>query len=177
MSDETTVELVAFPGLFDETGERVLIQKVAEMKTFNPELHEKILVSDFADKAMFKRWEKDFGKVPHPNLIDPETGKGRKFKSAEELEGYNPKIHKSIKRADFEDEAVFLEYQADALEARAAILRQQAEETRKLGSVAQRVRAKKLLAFQTQIEKITSELEGEGCDIEALLAATEELDS
>jgi hypothetical protein len=60
------------------------------------------------------------------------------------------------------------------MEYKAAEFKEKAEESRKLGSGAQRSKARRLVKLQEQIAELTKTLGASGIDVEALLAAARE---
>jgi len=86
---------------------------------------------------------------------------------------FDPKKHKPLKRKDFKDESVFLLSRAAELEKKAAWYRTEAENVKKLGSVKDRVKAKRLLAMQKRMQELQASLAAEGVDVAALLGTLE----
>ena len=84
---------------------------------------------------------------------------------------FDPKRHKGLDRKQFAEEHVFFSLQADRLEAAAVKMRERAEESKKLGNVKDRTRAKKLLAAQKRLEALKAEMISEGVDVDDLLAS------
>lgn len=87
---------------------------------------------------------------------------------------HDPKVHKPLTRKDFADEAVFYDVQADRLERQAKKFRDKAAETRTLGNVKERVKAKKLIAAMKRMEDMKAELVASGVDLEALMKSLQE---
>lgn len=85
-------------------------------------------------------------------------------------EGYSPKKHLPLKKADFKNEWEFYDWRADRAEAQAAKFRKEAEQSKTLGSSKDRAKKKQLLSLVKKIEALKSDLEGEGNDVAALLA-------
>lgn len=83
---------------------------------------------------------------------------------------YNPKIHKPLKRGDFQDETLWFELTADALEKKAKRLRAKAEELKKFGG-KDRVKAKKLLAMQKRFLEFKKSLASSGLNVDEILAS------
>jgi hypothetical protein len=82
---------------------------------------------------------------------------------------FDPKKHKPLRKIDFIDEPAFLDFRADELELKVAKLRQQASDSRKLGSVQDRARAKKLRAMMSKMDELRTQLESQGIDVDELL--------
>lgn len=105
----------------------------------------------------------------HPATLD-EEGKPRKRLDAVPAD-FNPKIHKPLGRKNYKDEGAWLEAKATELEKKAKDLRIEAENSRKLGNVADRANVKRLLAMQKRAQDLAAELLAQGIDVNALLAA------
>lgn len=74
-------------------------------------------------------------------------------------------------KKDFATDAAFFEYKTKGLEAQAANFRTLAENAKKLGSAAERGKAKKLVKLQEQMAELSKQLAAQGVDVDALLAA------
>ena len=107
-------------------------------------------------------------RVPHPALFN---AAGEAVKLTSIPADFDPKLHKPLKRKDFESEAAFMRMQADEFEARAKRLRVEAEQAEKLGNTKDRAKAKKLLGMQKRIEELKAEMSKDGFDIDQLLAS------
>ncbi len=83
---------------------------------------------------------------------------------------FDSKLNKPLKRKDFADESLFLLSKADEYDRRAKALRQEAEESKKLGSIKDRAKAKQLLKMQKRMKEMTDAMAAEGIDVAALLA-------
>lgn len=81
------------------------------------------------------------------------------------------KTMRGLSKKDFATDAAFFEYKAKGLEAQAANFRVLAENARKLGSSAERNKAKKLVKLQEQMAELSKQLAAQGIDVNALLAA------
>ena len=111
----------------------------------------------------------------YPALVDPANPDGYEPLTVVP-ENWDPKVHKGILRKHFAEDDVFFDWRASRLEKQAASYRQQAEESRKLGSMKGRVKAKKLLSMQKRIADLKASLAAEGVDVAALLASIEPAD-
>lgn len=111
------------------------------------------------------------GKVLYPALVGPKDAEGKDtiIPLKEVPKDWDPKAHKGLRRKDFSDEALFWDWRADRMELQVKKIRAHAEELRKLGTVKDRSRAKKLLSMQKRIADLKAQLEGEGVDVDALL--------
>lgn len=114
-------------------------------------------------------------KVLHPALEPNDEGKPTK-KLTEVPSDFDPKLHKPLKKGDFENEAVFMRMKADELEAKAKKLREDAEVVEKLGNKADRAKAKKLRAMQEKMTDLRKQLEEQGIDVDELLGDDDEED-
>lgn len=112
------------------------------------------------------------GRELYPGLVGPKDDDGNPttVQLKEVPKDWDPQKHKGLRRKDFADDALFFDWRADRLELQAKGYRQQAEEFRKLGSVKDRARAKKLLSMQKRIEDLKQQLAGEGVNVNELLA-------
>jgi hypothetical protein len=108
-------------------------------------------------------------KVDFPGLFVGE-GNDRDYQKLDAMPvGFDAKLHKPLKKKDFKDEPLFLEYQATLLDAKAAGLRSQAEKLRAVGSTASSAKAKTLVKMQARMAELMAALKAEGMDVEALL--------
>lgn len=87
---------------------------------------------------------------------------------------FNPRKHLPLKKADFKDEWTYFEYRAQLAEKNAASFRKQAEESKSLGSTADRVKAKRMVQMMKRMAELEAELKASGVDIDALKAAATE---
>jgi hypothetical protein len=85
--------------------------------------------------------------------------------------GLDAKLHKPLKKKDFQDEPLFLEYQATLLDEKAKSLRSQAEKLRSVGSTASSAKAKTLVKMQQRMAELMAQLKAEGMDVDTLLAS------
>jgi hypothetical protein len=85
---------------------------------------------------------------------------------------FNPKDHLPLRRRDFVDEATWFEMKADEFAAKATSFRTQASNYRKLGSLKDRARAKKLVAMQARMDELKTQLAAQGINVDELLSST-----
>lgn len=107
-------------------------------------------------------------RIPHPAIKADAQGKGT-VKLEDFPADYDPKIHKQLRKADFVNEAPFLERRAAQLEKAAANLRAEAAQARTLGSTADRQKAKKLKSMIDKVAELRKEFEAQGLDVDALV--------
>lgn len=112
-------------------------------------------------------------RVDFPGLFVEKDGEKRRVKLAEYPANFDPKVHKPLRRGDFENESVFLLRKADEFEQRAKDLRNEATIAEKLGNQADRAKAKRLAAMQKKIAELEASLKESGVDVEAILKAAE----
>lgn len=77
--------------------------------------------------------------------------------------------HKPLKKRDFAEDYVYLEYKAAECEAKAAQFRKEAEECKKLGSSSARAAAKRLVKMTEKMAELQAQLAAAGVDVDALL--------
>jgi hypothetical protein len=82
---------------------------------------------------------------------------------------FDPKLHTPLKRKDFADESLWFEMKATEHEAKAAAYKKQAADYRKLGSVADRAKAKRLIQMQSKMAELTEQLKSQGVDVDEIL--------
>lgn len=87
---------------------------------------------------------------------------------------FDRKKHLPLKKADFTNEWAFFEYRADLAERQAKRFRKEAEQSKKLGSTKDRVKAKRLMAMLNRIAALEAELAEDGIDVDALKAASQD---
>lgn len=109
-------------------------------------------------------------RVKYPGL----TKDGKAVKLAAIPDDYDPKVHKPLGRKDLEDESLWYELKARDFERKAKLMREKGEESKKLGSVADRAKAKRLLALQKRFNELKQKLTSQGMDVESLLNAPAE---
>lgn len=111
-------------------------------------------------------------KIDHPSLIgekDPKSGQHLRKRIAEFPKDFDPKVHKPLKKSDFENESVWLLHKADELEAKAKDLREEAKMADKLGSAKQRAQAKQLVKMQKRAAELMASLKSAGIDVDKLM--------
>lgn len=81
---------------------------------------------------------------------------------------HDPTKHKPLKRNQFKCESIWYFKQADIAEARAKKLREQGEESKKLGSSKDAAKAKKLLTMLKKAEELKAQLKAAGVDVDGL---------
>jgi len=107
-------------------------------------------------------------RVTYPGLQPGADGKGT-VKLKEYPTDHDPKLHKPLRKADFENEAPLMLHQAERLEKQAAKLRSEAAVVGKLGDTASRQKAKKLASCMAQIKALTAQLRTQGVDVDAII--------
>lgn len=117
------------------------------------------------DKAAGKK--EKVKKAIYPGLLDAE---GAPQKLKEIPTDFDAKLHKPLKKTDFEGEWTYLEMKAVELESKAKKLRSEAETIKSLGSSADRSKAKKLLAMQERMAELMQSLRDQGIDPDAILS-------
>lgn len=112
--------------------------------------------------------EKKPGRVAYPGL---KAADGTDVKLKAIPTDWDRKAHKGFSRKNFEDDALYLEWRAQQFDHAAAALRKQAEESKKLGNVKDRAKAKRLLQLQKRLGELQKQLADQGINVEALLAS------
>jgi len=108
-------------------------------------------------------------RIPHPILAVDENGDATaKIESAPD--DFDRKVHLPLRRKDFVNDAAFFDFKAAEYTEKAAEFTSKAVEWRKLGSVKDRARAKRLRNMQAQMAKLREQLEADGIDVDDLLA-------
>lgn len=79
--------------------------------------------------------------------------------------------YRPLKKRDFAEEHMFYEHKAMELEAKAKLYREDAAESKALGSTADRAAARKLVAMTAKLDELRKGLADAGIDVDALLAA------
>jgi hypothetical protein len=115
-----------------------------------------------------KAKKEKIARVYHPALMPDAEGKPTVQLDSIPSD-FDPKLHKPFRRKDLKDETLHFDIQIQKLEKKIESLRQQKEESKKLGGIKDRASAKKLLALQKRIDEVTKTLEGSGVDVAALL--------
>lgn len=85
-------------------------------------------------------------------------------------EGFDFKLHKSLKKKDFKEDYLYFEHRAAECEIKAVAYRDEAAEVKKLGSAKARGSAKRLVKMQDKMSELKKQLSEQGIDVEALLA-------
>lgn len=102
-----------------------------------------------------------------------ETRNGIVYPFSETPPDFDFNKYKGLKTKDFETTAAYLEYRADALEFKAAKLRNDAEMERKFGNKADRSKAKRIKKYLSKIDELKAQLEEQGIDVNELIGADE----
>jgi hypothetical protein len=103
-------------------------------------------------------------RVPRVDYTVPEGG------LKEWPKDWNPKQHKPLRRKDFADEGVYLEERAKRYEAMAVRIRQEIADGKKLGTLKEKGKAKKLLQLQRKFDELKKQLIADDVDVDAILA-------
>jgi hypothetical protein len=77
--------------------------------------------------------------------------------------------HKPLAKKNFADEAVYYDGKAAMYEKMAANARREAETSRKLGGLADRGKAKKLIKMQEKFLELRKQMEADNIDVDAIL--------
>ena len=83
--------------------------------------------------------------------------------------GYDRKKFLPLHKADFVNNADFIEWLAQQFDLKAAALHKKAIEERSFGSAADRAKAKKLRGLHDKLAALEKELREQGLDVDALL--------
>jgi hypothetical protein len=81
---------------------------------------------------------------------------------------FNKKVHAPLKRKDFAEEWMWFEWKANELTKDAEKYRKEAETIKKLGSKADRAKARRLLQMQKKMAELEAQLKEKGYDIEEI---------
>lgn len=112
-----------------------------------------------------KKEKKVTARADHPVVV-----KLKKDERVKELpEGFSFAKHKLIKKNTWEKDHMFFDHLANKNQEEADLNREKAEDCRKLGSAAERGRAKRLLKMQGKIDELKEALVKKGVDVAALL--------
>jgi hypothetical protein len=109
-------------------------------------------------------------KIDFPGLFVGEPGKEDYQKLDAMPVGFDAKLHKPLRKKDFKDESLFLEYQASLLDVKASNLRAHAAKLRTVGASGSSAKAKTLVKMQARMAELMAALKAEGMDVDALLA-------
>lgn len=110
-------------------------------------------------------------KVVFPALLGPDGSDGNPTQvllTNSKPENFDMKVHKPLKKMDFEKEGDFLRYRADGLEKQVEKLRAEADMSDKLGSKSERQKARRLLAMREKMSELEQQLKAAGIDIDEL---------
>ncbi len=118
-------------------------------------------------KAKKGKKNKNANRVPYPGLMD---GDKPNKKLAVLPEDFDPKVHRPLKRANFDGDHLALKWQAKVLRDKATRLEEQAGRLEKLGNKGQASKLKRLAAMRERMKELEAELKDEDLDVEALLA-------
>ena len=89
-------------------------------------------------------------------------------------EGYEIDNHAPLKKADFEQLWMFVEYKALCMDDKAEKLHAEAERVKKMGSAADRSKAKRYLKMMSKMGELRAALEEAGVDVDSLLEDEDE---
>jgi len=89
-------------------------------------------------------------------------------------EGFDFKLHRALKKRDFSADYLFYEFRAAEMDYKGSLFRDQAEEAKKLGSAADRGRAKRLIKLQEKMSELKEQLTAQGINVDELLATVED---
>lgn len=112
-------------------------------------------------------------RVAYPLPADPKSEDGGTLKLTEIPADWDPKLHKPLTKKDFAEDHLFFELKARQAEAAAAKFRKMGEDSKKVGNVADRAKAKKLQSMQKRMEELKAQLTAQGIDVNALLASSD----
>lgn len=121
-----------------------------------------------ADAAGKKEKKKKGKRVLYPALWDAKDEK--RLKLAEIPADFDAKVHKPLGRKDFEDETLWYELRARALEAKAAAMRKLGAEAKAAGGTTEAQKAKKFVAMQSKIDELLATLKAAGMSDEQIAA-------
>ncbi len=106
--------------------------------------------------------------VKYPGLFDADGNPQRLDAFPED---YDTSAHKPFIRKDFNDETIWLEWRAEAYEAKAKAYRDEAVQIRTYGSAEERKAAKKLAAYADKFAALKAELASSGLDVDGILSS------
>lgn len=105
----------------------------------------------------------------------PEKAKRIKYPHTDPLSAvpadFNPKIHLPLGRKDFVDEGCWFLVKADYFDKMAAKMRHMADESKKLGNIKERAKAKRLIKMTERLAELRKELEAQGINVDDVLKA------
>lgn len=109
------------------------------------------------------------GRTAKPDYVLPVNDEGQPILLTDVIPSdYNPETH-SLKKSHFQEEYHYLLFKASEYEAKAATMRHEAEELKKLGSAEDRAKAKRLLAMSQRMAELRAQLEAAGYDVDAMM--------
>lgn len=107
----------------------------------------------------------------YPGLkVDAEKNPTVRLKSAELPGDYDEEKHLPLRRRDFEDEATFLDYRANRLEAEVQKIRKEADYIRQFGTGERQKQVKKLEKMTNALAQMEKDFAGQGIDFAKILA-------
>jgi murein L,D-transpeptidase YcbB/YkuD len=109
-------------------------------------------------------------KICHPAFVPDAEGKATVKLDAVPTD-YDPKKHKPLSRANFNDETIAMAWQADDHERAAKRLRAEIEQLKTVGMVKNQTTAKKLVKIMSRLDEIKATLANEGVDVPQFLEA------
>ena len=86
-------------------------------------------------------------------------------------EGFNFKDYKPLKKRNFASETTYYLHRKEEMNYKAGIFAELAEEARTQGSAADRRKKKQIVQAQEKMAELRKQLEGQGIDVDAILAA------
>ena len=86
-------------------------------------------------------------------------------------EGFNFKDYKPLKKRNFASETTYYLHRKEEMNYKAGIFAELAEEARTQGSAADRRKKKQIVQAQKKMAELRAQLEGQGIDVDAILAA------
>ena len=108
-------------------------------------------------------------RVPYPGLKD-EAGNDVKLASADIPADFNPRQHLPLQRKHFASEDLYFTVRANHARKQAAFFDAKAEEAKKVGNVADKARARRLIKMQEKMAELRKQLEAQNIDVDELLA-------
>lgn len=85
-------------------------------------------------------------------------------------EGFDFGAYKPLKKKNFKQEYLWYLHKAAEMEFKATKYKTEAEEIKKLGSPAERMKKKQIIRLQSKMDELKKQLTEQGIDVEALLA-------
>lgn len=87
-------------------------------------------------------------------------------------DGFSFKTHKPLKKANFTEEFIYFGHRAEYAKYQVGVWEAKAEESKKLGSTKSRRQKKAVVRLQDKMTELREQLEKQGIDVTALLAAS-----